>query len=364
LRRIIAGVDSGNTKTAFVSVTVDGDLVARSLSGPSNYQTLGPDGCQKRLVAAVAPLAAELAGQQFSIEGWGFGLAGLDRDRDLQILDNITFSVVNGVCGAGGDGSAGPEICKVPRILVNDAFLSLRAGTCDGVGVAVSAGTSGNCVGMNRAGTRLQIGGIASELGDGGGGFDIAIAGLKAAGRARDGRAPATRISDLYLAVLGLTDIADVVDFMIPGNKAPVLPEGMAMPPTDIEQPIPPMIGLLAPLVFQAASEGDIVARNILEHFGRDLGISARVAALRLGFAWNEYFPLVLGGSVLQHATDPTFSRALVGEVASAFPNVVASTLDEPPVLGAVLYGFDAAGISVSSDVRSRITTAVAGLFQ
>lgn len=356
MRRIIAGIDSGNTKTAFVSVTVDGELVARSLTGRSNYQTLGPEGCRKRLQAAVAPLVESFASEPGMIEGCGFGLAGLDRDRDLQVLDGITLSVVDGI--SRGATAQRP----VPRILVNDAFLSLRAGTSDGVGVAVSAGTSGNCVGMNRSGAKLQIGGIAAELGDGGGGFDIALAGLKAAGRARDGRAPATGIADLYLAALGISEIADVVDFMIPGNKAPELPDGMAVAPTDIEQPIPPMLGLLAPLVFQAASEGDIVARNILEHFGRDLGISARVAASRLGFAWNESFPLVLGGSVLQRATEPTYRNALVGEVAAAFPNVVASTLVEPPVMGAVLYGFDAAGICVSPAVRARISNAVAGL--
>lgn len=344
MKRLIAGLDSGNSKTAFLCVDEDGGVVAATMAGPSNYQTLGREGCLKGMKAVVAPHAEKLKGGDRRVVGWGFGLAGLDRLRDLDILGPLVEELT--VAYAGTD---------VRKVLFNDAFLSLRAGTADGVGVAVSAGTSGNCVGMNAARTRIQIGGIAAELGDGAGGFDIAIQGLKAAGRARDGRAPATRIADLYMQALGISDIADVIDFMIPGNPGPA---AQNVAPTDLEQPIPPIVGLLAPLVFKAASEGDIVARNILEGFGRELGVGARVAAFRLGFGPQDRFSLVLGGSVLQKATEPTYRNAIIGEVASMFPNVEPVTLTDHPVVGAVLYGFDAAGIEVTPKVRNALSLA------
>ena len=349
---LIAGIDSGNTKTAFLCVTTRGEVVVRGVTGPSNYQTLGREGCLGRLRSLVQPHASILASESSRVLGWGFGLAGLDRPRDREVLDAITLELVTGVFGHGH--------CP-QRMLQNDAFLSLRAGSDDGVGVAVSAGTSGNCVGMNRRGERLQIGGIAAELGDGGGGFDIAIAGLKAAGRARDGRAPKTLISDLYMSAMGISDIADVVDFMIPGNPGPDIP-GENAAAAGIEQPIPPLIGLLAPLVFQAAAMGDIPARNILETFGRDLGVSARVAAFRLGFRPGEEFPLVLGGSVLQKATEPTYRNAIVGEVCSMFPNASPLTLSDHPVVGAVLMGFYVAGIPVTPAIRSAVSIAASGM--
>ncbi len=356
MRKIIAGVDSGNSKTAFLCVTEDGETVARGLAPASNYQTLGVEGCSRRLHAVVEPLAAVIGSGDYDLAGFGFGLAGLDRPRDRDILDGVTLDLVRYLCGPGGD--------SVPRMLLNDAFLSLRAGTLDGIGVAVSAGTSGNCVGMNGRGERVQIGGIAAELGDGGGGFDIAIAGMKAAGRARDGRAPATIIAELYKRALGISDIADVVDFMIPGGRRPDDMQAAPGVPMDIEQPIPPAVGMLAPLVFEAAAMGDIVARNILEGFGRDLGLSARVAAFRLGWRHSDSFPLVLGGSVLQKATDPTFRNALVAEATSMYPEIDAVTLLEPPVAGAVLYGFDVAGITVSPAVREGVAHAAGGLFE
>jgi len=353
VKKLVAGIDSGNSKTAFVCLTVEGETIARGLAPASNYQTLGAEGCLGRLRGVVEPLAAAMRSGAFELAGFGFGLAGLDRVRDLDVLDAVTLELVRGICGPGHE--------IPPRILLNDAFLTLRAGAEGGVGVAVSAGTSGNCVGMNHVGQRLQIGGIAAELGDGGGGFDIAIAGLKAAGRARDGRAPATLITDLYLKILGIDDIADVVDFMIPGAH---LPEAASGVPMDIEQPIPPAIGMLAPLVFEAAAMGDIVARNILEGFGRDLGLSARVAAFRLGWRRDDRFPLVLGGSVLQKAEDQTFRNALVAEVASMYPEVCATVLADPPVAGAVMYGFDAAGICVTPEISTCISKAAGGLFE
>lgn len=352
MNRLIAGIDSGNTKTAFLCVTDQGAIVARAVTGPSNYQTLGREGCLRVLQSLVGPHFPVIASGTLSVSGWGFGLAGLDRPRDREVLDSIILELLSSVFGQGNC----PE-----RMLLNDAFLSLRAGSVDGVGVAVSAGTSGNCVGMNRRGERIQIGGIAAELGDGGGGFDIAIAGLKAAGRARDGRAPKTIISELFMSAMGISDIADVVDFMIPGNPLPDIP-GDNTASAGIEQPIPPLIGLLAPLVFQAAAMGDIPARNILESFGRDLGVSARVAAFRLGFSPDEEFPLVLGGSVLQKSTEPTYRNAIVGEVCSMFPNACPVTLSDHPVVGAVLLGFDVAGIPVTPAIRRAVSDAAAGM--
>lgn len=355
MKKLYAGIDSGNSKTAFACVTSDGTVVSSGLAAASNYQTLGRAGCLARLRALVAPLKDVLSEGGHVMEGFGFGLAGLDRPRDLAVLDSIVKDLLLELCVS--------DAPLPPTIILNDAFLSLRAGTEDGVGVAVSAGTSGNCVGMNGDGVRVQIGGIAAELGDGGGGFDIALAGLRAAGRARDGRAPATMISDLYMQALGIADIADVVDFMIPGNTPPDIPAGMQPIPMDIEQPIPPMIGMLAPLVFQAAANGDIVAHDILSGFGRDLGVAARVAAFRLGFGPDDSFRLVLGGSVLQKAIDQTFRNALVQEVSSMYPEVKVHTLVEPPLAGALVYAFDAAGVGVAPAVRTKISEVAGGLF-
>lgn len=344
----VIGVDSGNTKTAAVCATADGRMVASRRVRASNYQSIGEDLAQARMLEAVLPLADAAAAGGLTIAGFGFGLTGLDRPRDHAVLDRVTLRLMAAVAARA------PCTAAPVRVLVNDACLVLRAGTDDGVGVAVSSGTGGNCVGRGRDGTRVQIGGLCFELGDGGGASDIAVAGLRAAGRARDGRGPATIVGDLVVAALGLSDLTDVMDFNIPGVRAEAGDDAD-----------PPSVALLAPLVFEAARRGDEVARAILVEVGRDLGLSARVAARRL-FAPGEAFPLVLGGSVLAGNPDSPFAAAIVDEVHAHFPAAVPAFQDAPPVAGAVLLALDAlaegpAGAAIAAGLRDTLLAAVKG---
>ena len=323
-RLAVIGFDAGNTKTAAVCVSPSGAVVARVRVGRSNYQTTGPGPALDTLWEAAAPLADAAAGAGLVVAAFGFGLTGLDRPRDREVLDRLVRDLMGRV-------AARVDCLPAPAYsLENDACLVLRAGTDDDVGVAVSSGTGGNCVGRGRDGTRVQIGGLAHELGDGGGAHDIAVSGLRAAGRARDGRGPSTMITGIVCSSLGLERIEDIIDFTIPGNQ----PEGM-----DASEP--PQIGMLAPLVFEAARAGDAVARQVLADIGRDLGLSARVAAARL-FGRDEEFPLVLGGGVLMNAADPVFADAIVAEARTGFPRLLPVMLDCHPVAGAALLAMDA----------------------
>jgi N-acetylglucosamine kinase-like BadF-type ATPase len=328
-RHAVIGVDSGNTKTAGICCTLDGRLVAHAVHGPSNYQNIGAHGAGEVLLAVTLPLAEAARDAGLTLAGFGFGLTGLDRPRDAEKLDPLTIRVVERL------SEVAPMLPKAVRDIRNDAYLVLRAGTDDGVGVAVLSGTGGNCVGIARGGQRIQIGGFAGELGDGGGAGYIALEGLKAAGKARDGRGWKTSITERVTGFLNLPSIVDIMDFAIPGNQPP-----------GYEEATPPQVGMLAPFVFDAAADGDLVALRILMDVGRELGVSARVAATRLGFGPDDPFPLVLGGGVLTNATDPTFARAIILEVQTQFPRATPFVLDCPPVVGAALLALDAIGVS------------------
>ena len=323
-RRAVIGIDGGNTKTAAVLVTQDGRLAAHARTTSSNWQTFGEDGARQALVRVARPLAEAARDQGFQVAGFAFGLTGHDRPRDFEVLERVTAGVAAEVA------SVAPTVEAAPRIVLNDAFLVLRAGTDGGAGVAVSSGTGGNCVGVGHDGRRLQIGGITHELGDGGGAGEIALNGLRAAGLARDGRGWRTLLTDLILGATGLAAIEDVLDYAIPG----------ALPPPDDPEAVPPRLCDLAPLVFEAARQGDIVARRILEDTGRALGRQAVAAAHRL-FGREESFPLVLGGTVLMKASVDNFARAIILETQASFPGAVPSILEFHPVLGAALLALD-----------------------
>ncbi|MBL6975511.1 MAG: hypothetical protein ISR64_07265 [Deltaproteobacteria bacterium] len=326
-RYAVIGVDSGNTKTAAVCATLDGALLTHNRVGPSNYQTLGSAGARDMLLEAVLPLAVTAADKGVTLTGFGFGLTGLDRPQDEAVLDRVTDHIIT-CCSQKADCLSSPR-----KAMVNDVALVLRAGTDDGIGVAVSSGTGGNCVGLGRDGRRIQVGGLSSELGDGGGAYDIARTGMRAAGRAKDGREWPTLITDLILERLGLESIEDVMDFMIPSDESDRADKDL---PSIIEA-----LGTLAPLVFQAAAQGDLVAIRILMDAGRDLGLAAAIAGSRLGFSPDEAFPLVLGGSVLANAEDPTLEKAIVAQARTRFPRILPVKLAFHPVLGAALMALD-----------------------
>ena len=305
-RIAVAGIDAGGTKTAGLLVDLEGRVLARSLAGTGNYQGPGAEAAGGEIRRALEPLFQAAAREGASLAAVGFGISGWDRPRDEEVIR----AMVADACPA------------VPTHIVNDTYLILRGGTPDGVGVAVVSGTGGNTVGCGPAGELHRVGGLLSELGDTGGGSDLGLLALKAARRGFDGRGRATTLTARIVDFWGLQHIEDAADRFIPEF-------GFAGGTSE-----------LAPLVFDAAAEGDRVARDLIETCGDELGLCARLVSERL-FRPDDAFPLVLGGSVLQKGRGSLFRDAILAEVTKVFRCVRPLVLQGPPVLGGVFYAVD-----------------------
>ena len=111
------------------------------------------------------------------------------------------------------------------------------------LGVAVICGSGMNAVGRAPDGRVARFSGLGDIAGDRGGGSGLGMWGLGAAVRADDGRGQATSLSTLVPAHFGLGTPADVTEALyldrIKGRR----------------------VGELAPVVAQAARDGDAVAR-------------------------------------------------------------------------------------------------------
>lgn len=303
----VIGLDAGGTKTAAALATPEGEVLAQTRSGPANYQAVGRVFAQASLAEALAPLRRAAAEAGRRIGAVAYGLSGLDRPADRRVLDEVVAAV-------NPPGAA--------TLLVNDTFLILRAGTPDGVGVAVVSGTGPNTVGWGPDGREHRVGGIGSEFGDFGGGGDIGAEALRAARRGSDGRGPATSLHDRIRSFLGVADLLDLVDRFV----------------ADADRHLSPSV--LAPLVFAAAEDGDDVALDILRRAGEELGLCARLVAEAL-FPPDAAVPLVMGGSVLQRGRVPVLRDAIVAAVRGHFSRVLPRLLAEPPVVGGVLLALD-----------------------
>ena len=92
----------------------------------------------------------------------------------------------------------------VPALIHNDAVIALASGTGGQLyGVVLISGTGMIAMGFNRAGERRRAGGWGALLGDGGSGYAIGAAVLRAVTWAADGRGPATSLTSATLASAG-----------------------------------------------------------------------------------------------------------------------------------------------------------------
>ena len=296
------GVDAGGTRSTALVVDEHGRTRGRADGGPANYQTIGADAARRSLDDVVSR-ALGAAGVEPSDVTWaGYGIAGADRPKD--------FDAVRAQLSA----AALPE----RRTLVNDSQLALWAGTDDGVGVALVSGTGTNAIARGPGGRIANVGGYCYELGDFGSAGDLGREALRLAMRGREGRGDETSLYEKLCAKLEVDPLEDVIDRWM--RREP-----------DAED-----YGAFAPLVFEAAAEGDAVARELLVRAGQELALAALVLIDRV-LGDEAELTVVLGGSVLQKGGDPTLIRTIARELDEVSATVRVVRLVAEPVIGAVL---------------------------
>jgi len=252
------GIDGGGTGTVAL-LARDGAVIGRGESGPANARAVGA----ARALAALD----EAVGRAFAAAGVGrvgvgsacLGLAGLDRDAVLNWAERVRLA---------------------RRVeVVADAALLLAAGTPDGWGLAIVAGTGSIVWGRAADGREERAGGWGYLLGDEGSAYAVALAALRAVTHAADGTGPATALTERLVGPLGIGGPRDLVALVHGGPLDRAALAG------------------LAPLVLDCAA-ADPVAADLVTTQARHLARQAGAAARRLGCD-GQPFPLALAGGLL-----------------------------------------------------------------
>jgi N-acetylglucosamine kinase-like BadF-type ATPase len=300
----VLAVDGGNTKTLAVVASAGDGVLGTGRAGCGDiYGASSPGAALEEIAAATGAALAAAGVTAGSLAAATFGLAGADWPEDFVLLER--------------ELPARLGLSDSP-LVVNDALGALRSGAPDWQGVAVVAGTF-NAVGARRAG-----GGVF-HIGfwpDGAGGRDLGNEGLRAVYRAALDIGPATVLTERALALYGVGDpIALLHEFTRRG--------GLETREKD----------RLAPVVLDAADDGDGVARAIVAEKGRVLGRQGRACAEQLGLPL-EGARVVLAGGVFGHPTD-----RLADAVMAELPGAVAVRQPAPPIAGALMLAFDRLGL-------------------
>jgi N-acetylglucosamine kinase-like BadF-type ATPase len=163
-------------------------------------------------------------------------------------------------------------------MVVSDAAILLAAGTPEGFGLVLIAGTGSIAFGRRADGRSERAGGWGPRLGDEGSAYAIAMSALQAVVRAADGRSSATRLTERFLNRFGLHQPQELVAAVYRSGR-------------DRED-----FAALAPLVVELA-EIDPVAEQIVETGARELALAGQAVVRRLG--WTGPVPVALSGGLL-----------------------------------------------------------------
>ena len=317
---LVLGVDGGGTKTHAVVAGADGTLRGFATSGPANWEVVGLRGAGESLREAVGRALQAAGASAADVAAAAFGLAGIDWDSDLP---RMTAEVDE--LGLPG-----------PVEVTNDSFIALRAGTTDGVGIVVIAGTGAIAAGRSPDGRTFRTLGQGAEFGDTGSASDVSDAALLAVANAYTGRGPRTELTELLCSLYGCRSAAELLERASRGDERS---------------------RSAAPTVLRAAEGGDEVARGIVRWAGRELGESALLAARTLGMTGAE-FELVLAGGLFR-GDSALLLETLAGTVHAEAAGARLVALGTAPVAGAVLRALDMTDGGVSHAAAERLRAGV-----
>jgi N-acetylglucosamine kinase-like BadF-type ATPase len=324
----VLGVDGGNSKADVALVAADGTLLAAVHGSTISHQQVGIEAGMAQLRRLVDRAMADAGLQQALRSGdpiaelGVYTLAGADFPSDVRELERA----IEGLGLARG------------TVVQNDTFAALRAGTHRPWGVALICGRGINAAAVAPNGRSARFDAVGTYSGDWGGGLGIGEEGLAAAVRARDGRGPRTILERRVPEHFGLRSPAALTRALyferIDGTRL-------------LE---------VAPIVFEAATDGDPVARSIIDRLADELVRMATALIRRLHMTRLDP-EVVLAGGVFR-ATDAEFYERIESGIRTVAPKARTVRLQAPPVLGAALIGLDrlspSGGTSAAAEARIR----------
>ncbi|TGX52560.1 N-acetylglucosamine kinase [Sphingomonas gei] len=311
------GVDGGGTKTEFVCMDGSGEIVARALTGTTYHLEVGAEEAVRRLGEGLGAVCGELGIAPAALDYAFFGLPAYGEDSEVdpqlhaacaRLLGHDRFACGNDmVCGWAG--SLGCE---------------------DGINIVAGTGSIGY---GERQGVGARVGGWGEIFGDEGSAHWIAIQGLALFSRMSDGRAPKGPFHDRVTEAFTLRSDLELCEHIMGRH-------GMARGE----------IARLANLVSQAAGEGDLAARAILQAAAGELLELATALRSRLGFPEDVSVPISWSGGVL---SQQQFVREAFVELLDRTGLFTPVEPRHPPGYGAALYARRLAALDHSTIVVS-----------
>lgn len=255
MKSLLLAVDGGQTGTRALLASAGGQVLGEGRAGPIRH-LFGDGGAEAHAAIETAIRRAYLSAQ-FEPGEVAAAVCGITSVRPGRPEVDKVEAAVRSVVGPG-------QVEVLPDYVTN--LLGASGGA---PGVVVVAGGGSITYGRTAGGREATAGGDGYLLGDEGSGYDIGRSALRAVLRAEDGRGEPTALKEKVLDAFAASDAQELKDVIYAPDFARE------------------RIAALAPLVDEAARDGDSEAVQILARAGDALALMA-LAVIRQIFAPDE----------------------------------------------------------------------------
>ncbi|MGY2893875.1 N-acetylglucosamine kinase [Deinococcus sp. UYEF24] len=299
---LVLGIDAGNTKTIALIADASGTVLGWGRAGAANIYVSKPR-ATLALEQAVQAARSRAGLDDSPFAAVTLSATGADWPEDFLLLEGLLT------------GRRWGERSQV----VNDAVGALRAGTLEGLGVAVACGTSAGVAARAPDGPAWH----SSYWQEPEGANELAQFALRAVYRAELNIDPPTSLTARVLSHYGQESPESLLHALTRRDRRP-----------------PRRLGLLARILLDEAQAGDQTSLKIVCKHGCSLGDYALAAARKVGL--TGAYTLVTSGGVMRHPS-PVLIRAMMDRVRATNPQVQWQASRHEPVFGALLLALELA---------------------
>jgi len=324
--RLFGGVDGGGTKTWAVVGDEKGRLLGFGAGGPANYHVFGLEFTLQSVVSALGQAAAAAGVEIGVLTRAAFYLGGDDSTEDHANLGEALRANLPSELAIQWD---------------NDCWAALRGGTEKNWGAVVIGGSGSNSAAISPDGRRAILRGLGRDSGNPGGAGDIAREAMYWAFRMDEGMCPKTSLHGAILEALELTDY----DAVVRESAGAGLAFGYRV------------MGIVGPLVFHLAREGDPRAQDILMEMGRLMGEQTGAVMKRAGIEGLKA-DVVLAGSTYR-GESPLLIDSLTLALHRWAPKAKPRLPLHQPVVGAYLLALEGEGLTVGPEADRNLAATV-----
>jgi glucosamine kinase len=301
----VIGADGGGTKTLGVLADSEGRELAQVKVGAGNPNVVGIETASTNLLDIIAGCCDQAGMEVHRVGAIVFGLAGVG---SATVRERLAEAIRVGARARGWE--------NIPFALETDARIALEGAFKGEPGVVIIAGTGSALIGKLPDGTATLVGGWGRLLGDEGSGFGIGWEALRAVARDIDRRADAHVLRQLFAERVGWVSRDAII--------AAVYQEKFDL-------------ATLAPMVLEAADQGDAAALAILRAGAAHL--VDQLAALVDRMGPMQTIGVVFIGGLIERGT--TYARIVTETISARIPNALVREAQLPPAHGAVIMALN-----------------------